>query len=557
MKWLLELHETFPVAHAIAVLCLVCVAGMSLGSIAFRGIKLGTAGVLFAAIAVGYFSEPIDRATLEFVKEFGLILFVFCIGLQLGPGFFASLRRAGKQLNALAATAVALSALIAVVIGWQLKIDKAAVLGVLAGSTTNTPSLGAAQQSLASMPNVSQQQANLPALAYAVSYPVGCVGTIITVLILRRLFRIDIAEEIRAHARTQPKIEPPQRRTLVIENANLEGLAIRDVPSLKESGVIVARIRRANAADVGAATGPTILHVGDSLLAVGSTHGLDQFQRVVGRASDENLLAAPSTAVARKIVVTNKTVVGRTVNQLDLDNRFGVTVTRVGRGELELTAEPGLRVQFGDTLQIVGPDEAIESAAGYLGNSLQALNETQFVPLFAGIAAGIAIGTFPIPCPGLPQPLRLGLAAGPLIVAIVVGRIGRIGRLVWHMPRNANLAFREFGIALFFACVGLTAGPTFFSSAFSTTGMAWLAVGVCVAILPVLIVGIVARKYLGLNFVDLMGLLAGSTTDPPALVFANSLCQSEAPAVAYATVYPLTMVLRIVVAQVLAVLFFG
>ncbi len=557
MTWLLKLHETFPVAQAIAVISLVCVAGMTLGSISLRGIKLGTAGVLFAGIGVGYFSEPIDHATLEFLKEFGLILFVFCIGLQLGPGFFASLRRSGKLLNALAALSVALSALIAVAIGWQLGIEKAAVLGVLSGSTTNTPSLGAAQQTISSMPGVSQQQANLPALAYAVTYPVGCVGTIVTLLALKRLFRVEIGEEIRAHARTQPTIAPPQRRTLVVENANLEGLALRDVPSLKESGVIVSRIRRANAAEVGAATGPTILHIGDSILAVGSAHGLDQFQRVVGRSSDENLLAAPSTAVARKIVVTNKAVVGRTVSQLDLDKRFGVTVTRVGRGELELTAEPGLRVQFGDTLQIVGPDEAIESAAGYLGNSLQSLNETQFVPLFAGIAAGIAIGTFPIPCPGLPQPLRLGLAAGPLIVAIVVGRIGRIGRLVWHMPRNANLAFREFGIALFFACVGLTAGPTFFSSAFSMTGIAWLAAGVCVAILPVLVVGVIARKYFGLNFVDLMGLLAGSTTDPPALVFANSLFQSEAPAVAYATVYPLTMVLRIIVAQVLAVLFFG
>lgn len=557
MKWLLELHETFPVAHAIAVLCLVCVAGMSLGSFSFRGIKLGTAGVLFAAIVVGSFSEPIDHATLEFVKEFGLILFVFCIGLQLGPGFFASLRRAGKLLNALAAIAVVLSALVAVAIGWQLGIDKAAALGVLAGSTTNTPSLGAAQQSLASMPGVSQQQANLPALAYAVTYPAGCLGTIVTLLALRRLFRIDIAEEIRVHARAQPTIEPPTRRTLVVENANLDGLAIRNVPSLAETGVTVSRIRRANAPEVCAATGPTILHVGDSILAVGSTHGLDQFQRVVGRASDENLLSAPSNAVARKIVVTNKAVVGRTVSQLDLGERFGVTVTRVGRGELELTAEPGLRVQFGDTLQIVGPQEAIESAAGYLGNSVHALNETQFVPLFAGIAAGIAIGTYPIPCPGLPQPLRLGLAAGPLIVAIVVGRIGRIGRLVWHMPRNANLAFREFGIALFFACVGLTAGPTFFSSVLSTAGIEWLAAGVCIAILPVLIIGIVARKFLALNFVDLMGLLAGSTTDPPALVFANSVCQSEAPAVAYATVYPLTMLLRIVTAQVLVSLFFG
>ncbi len=303
----------------------------------------------------------------------------------------------------------------------------------------------------------------------------------------------------------------------------------------------------------GARCSPSVIE----FLAVGTARGLDQFQRVVGRASDEDLLSAEGSVTTRRIVVTSKTIVGKTVQQLDLEGRFGVTPTRVARAEIEMTADPALGLMFGDVLQVVGTSEATDRAAVHLGNSLRALNETQFIPLFAGIAAGIAVGTLPIPLPGLPQPLRLGLAAGPLIVAIIVGRVGRIGKLVWHMPRNANLAFREFGIALFFASVGLMAGPTFFSAAFSTAGLLWLVAGICVTMGPLVVIGLLARWMFAMNFVELTGLIAGSTTDPPALVFANSLCGSEAPAVAYATVYPLTMVLRIVVAQVLAVLFFG
>jgi putative transport protein len=558
MDWLFDLYQSNPTAQAIAIISLVCVAGMSLGSIAVRGIKLGTSGVLFAAILCGHFSKPIDHHTLEFVKEFGLILFVFCMGLQLGPGFFASLRRAGARFNALATMSVVLGTLSAVVVGWLLKIDRAAVLGILSGATTNTPSLGAAQQTLSSFPSVSAEQAALPAMAYAVTYPMGIVGIIATLLMLKTLFRADIASELQAHAAAGPANNAPlQQRTVVVENANLEAVAIQDVPALAESGVVVSRVRHADAAEVIATTRHMSLRVGDRLLVVGSPDGLDRFQRVVGRYSEENLLSAPGTVSTRRIVVTNKAIVAQTVGQLDLETLYGAVATRVARGEIEMTALPSLRMQFGDVLQVVGPEEAVERAAAHLGNSLQALNETQFVPMFAGIAAGIALGTLPIPCPGLPQPLRLGLAAGPLIVAIVVGRIGRIGRLVWHMPRNSNLAFREFGIALFFASVGLMAGPTFFAAAFSSAGLLWLAAGTCVTVLPLLAVGILGRTVFGLNYVDLMGLLAGSTTDPPALAFASNLCQSEAPAVAYATVYPLTMLLRIISAQVLAVLFFG
>lgn len=553
MQWFFGLYETNPTAQAIAILSLVCVVGMSLGSIRVRGVKLGTSGVLFAAILCGHFSKPIDHETLEFVKEFGLILFVFCIGLQLGPGFFASLRQSGLRLNALAVAIVFSGAAVVVALGWLAGFDGAAILGLFSGATTNTPSLGAAQQTLATFPDVTADRAALPALAYAVSYPVGIVGIIGTLLTLRAWLKIDVAREVAAHSAAERNhVVPLERRTLAVENVNLAGLAIRDVPGLTESGVVVSRIHPFGADAVSVATSDTRLHVGDRILVVGPAQGLDHFQRVIGSASDENLLDAGAVA-QRRIAVTNSKVLGRTLKELQLDLMYGVTVTRLTRGDLQMTALPGVRLRFGDVLQIVGPAAALDLAAERLGNSLRALNETQFVPFFAGVAAGIALGVLPMHIAGLPQPLRLGLAGGPLIVAIIVGRLGRVGRLVWHMPLVVNLAFREFGIALFFASVGLLAGPTFFTAAWSSTGALWALTGACVTVIPLLAIGFVARKWLRMNFVDLAGLLAGSMTDPPALAFANGICQSEAPAVAYATVYPLTMLLRIMVAQGLAV----
>jgi putative transport protein len=558
MDWLFELQRTNPPAHAIGIIALVCVAGMSLGSVHVRGIKLGTAGVLFAAILVGHFGKPVDRHTLEFVKEFGLILFVFCIGLQIGPSFFASIRRAGLRLNALAMAIILLGGLTVAVLGWLLRFDSAAVPGIFAGATTNTPSLGAAQQTLASFPGVSPERAALPALAYAVTYPLGIFGIIATILTLKRLYQIDVAKEVEAYtAADRVGYERLERRTLVVETRNLQGVAIGDVPGSVESGVVVSRIRRAGEEDVSPASRQTELQVGDSMLVVGTPSGLDKFERVVGRSSQEDLLESAGAVTYRRIVVTNTAVLGKSIKELDLDFLFGVIVTRVARGELEMAAVPALRLQFGDVLQIVGHQTVIGQAAEYLGDSVHALNETHFVPLFAGIAIGIALGTLPIAFPGLPQPLRLGLAGGPLVVAILLGRLGRIGRLVWHIPRSASMAFRELGIALFFAGVGLMAGPTFFATAFSWTGVLWVIAGACVTIVPLLVVGIIARTKLALNFVELSGLLAGSMTDPPALAFANGICNSEAPAVAYATVYPLTMLLRIMVAQFLAVTLSG
>jgi putative transport protein len=557
MSWLFQLDTVNPVAHAVAVLALVCFAGMALGSFKVRGVGIGTAGVLFAGIVTGHFGKPVDHHTLEFVKEFGLILFVFTIGLQLGPGFFATFRRQGLQLNLIAAAIVLSGAVLALALGWLFKMDFATVLGLLSGATTNTPSLGAAQQTLATIPGISEDRVALPALAYAVSYPGAIVGIIGTLLVLKAVFHINAEREAEAFAAEQRgRIEPLENRTLIVENSNLAGVTIDDIPSRVETGVTVSRHRRVGETEVHVAVGSTILQRGDAMAAVGTHAALDQFQRVVGRRGEDDLRRAPGNVTYRRVVVTHKDVLGKTLGELALDTRHGAVVSRVTRADIELSATDDLRLQFGDMVQVVGEEASLEQTAKLLGNSVKELNETHFIPMFIGIFLGILAGTMPIAFPGLPQPVRLGLAGGPLIVALALGRFGRIGRLVCHMPVNANLAFREFGIALFFAAVGLAAGPKFFASVISSSGLLWLGTGLCVTMVPLLLAGLFARSVLKTNYAVLTGLIAGSVTDPPALAFATSITKSDAPTVAYATVYPLTMLLRILCAQVLALVLF-
>ena len=555
MNWLFELHKTQPVAHAIGALAFVCVLGMALGSLKFRGIGLGTAGVLFAGIIVGHFGNPVDNRTLDFVKEFGLILFVFAMGLQLGPGFFAALRQQGMRLNFLAAVVVLFGAASAAFIGWLLGFDPAAVLGVFAGASINIPALGAATQTLGTIPGVAPDQLTLPALACAVTYPVAIVGSIGALLLIQQFFRIDPTREAEAFAsRNRRQVEPLERRTLVVTNPKLDGMRLDAIPGRIESQVTIARVRDGNGTV--AATDATVIHRNDRLSVIGTREGLEKFERVIGERSEEDLILAENDLTFRRVAVTDRNVLGKTVDELNLDDRFGVAVTRVTRGDIEMTAVPGLRLQFGDRLQLVGRDSDLDKAAAAVGDSIKELNQTQFVPFFIGIVLGVALGTLPIAVPGLPQPVRLGLAGGPLIVALILGRIGRIRRQVWHMPTNANLAFREFGIALFFAAVGLQAGGKFFATAFSPIGISWLLAGLCVAMTPLLLVGSFARGVWKMNFVDLSGFFAGSMTNPPGLAFATNLSGSDAPNVAYATVYPLTMVLRILSAQVLAIFLF-
>lgn len=555
MSWFFELHRTQPVAHAIGVLSFVCVLGMALGSIKFRGIGLGTAGVLFAGIALGNFGEPVDHQTLAFVKEFGLILFVFTIGLQLGPGFFAAFRQQGLKFNLLAAAIVLCGVAIAPLAGWIAGLEKAAVPGIFAGASTNTPSLGAATQALASLPNLTARQVNMPAVAYAVTYPTAIVGIIGTLLLLKSIFRINASREAEEFAaKTRSKAEPLEHRTLVVTNPNLDGLRIDSIPARAECGVTISRVRNGDGTVV--ATDAMRIHRNDRLLVVGTSAALEQFERVVGDRSSDDLVLEGSDITDRRVVVTDRSALGKTIQELDLDERFQVAVTRVIRADLEMTAIPNLRLQFGDQLRIIGHEADLDKAAKAVGNSLKELNATHFIPFFIGIALGIALGTIPIVFPGLPQPVRLGLAGGPLIAALVLGRIGRIGPHVWHMPANTNLAFREFGIALFFAAVGLSAGSSFFQTVFSPAGIYWLLAGLSVTVLPLLLVGVLGRIVLKLNFIELSGLLAGSMTDPPALAFACNVAGSDAPTVSYATVYPLTTLLRILAAQILAILLF-
>ncbi len=546
-----------PVAWSVLVLMLVAVAGLVLSSLKVKGVGLGIAGVLFAGIVAGHFGLHIEKEILEFVREFGLILFVFTIGLQLGPGFFASLRQSGLKLNALAAAVVVLGGGIALLVANLLGVDVIAALGLFSGATTNTPSLGATQQTLKTLGGAVAEQANLPALAYAVAYPGGVLGIIVVLLALRFLFRINPEKEAEQFRADQRKgIEPLERMNLLVTNANLENLAIGAVPG-REAGVVVSRIKLADAKEVQTATDQTVLHVGDIILAVGTRRALEQFRVVIGRTSDENLMKAPGRVVTRKFVVTRKAMLGKTVEELNLDDRYGVAVTRILRADIELTAMAELRLQFGDTLQVVGEEAAMEGVGKALGNSVRALNETNFIPIFIGIAAGVLFGMLPIAIPHMPVPVRLGIAGGPLVLAIILSRIGRIGPLVWYMPANANVAFRELGIVLFLACVGLKAGEKFFGTVFTGQGLHWLIGGFAITVIPILLVGLVARLVLKMNFTVISGLLAGSMTDPPALAFANAVSGSDAPSVAYATVYPLTMLLRIVLVQILVLALCG
>lgn len=551
MSWLRALPATSPVAHAVGVLALVCLAGLAIGTVKIRGIGLGVAGVLFAGIVVAHFGRPVDKSTLDFVRDFGLILFVFMIGLQLGPGFFATFRKQGMKMNALAVVVVLLGTAVAIVSGWAAGFDPAAVLGVFAGGSVNMPSLGAATDALAARSNFPADRLALPALACAVTFPTAIVSSIGALLLIRKLFGIDPRQEAEDYAASaRASVQSVERRTLVVTNPKLDGLRIDQLSVRDEAGVTISGVRHGS--ETRAATAGTVIHLWDQMAVVGTSEALDRFEGAVGTRAEEDLAQATGPVTYRRVVVTDRAALGKSIKELNLDDRFDVVMTRIERAGVEMTARPGLRLQFGDVVLVVGHDKSLDHASAALGNSLKELNETHFIPLYLGIVLGVAVGTFPIALPWMPLPLRLGLAGGPLIVALVLGRLGRIGPLVCYMPANANLAFREFGVALFFAAVGLDAGAKFFSTVFSAAGVKWLVAGASVAIIPILVIGIAARMVWHMNFTDLSGLLAGSSTNPTALSFAIGVSGSDAPTVAYATVYPLAMLLRVLSAQVLA-----
>lgn len=548
ISWLTELQTTRPVEHGILVLCTVATLGISLGAIKVRGFSLGVAGVLFSGVLAGHFGLSLHPAVRSFVQDFGLILFVVALGLQVGPGFTASLRAQGLRLNALATGIVLLGVACAWAASRLLGISTAVSAGLLAGATTNTPSLGAVQEALRSQSAAGLVE--LPALGYAAAYPGGIIGIIAAMVLLKALFRVDIATEIAAlEAAARARRVDLARMVLRVTNANLAGRTIGDIPGMDSLHVNVSRHRAAGAKEVQMATRSTRLALDDELLAVGRPADLDQFQVIVGERHDADLMRAPGPVIFKRAILTRSELVGQTLRELDFEHIHDVAVTRVARAEIEMPAAPDLALQYGDVLQVVGREEDVASAAEALGNSLKDLNHARVTPLFFAIVVGVLIGLIPLAIPGLPSPVRLGLAGGPLVVAILLSRAGRLGPLLFRLPENANILLRTLGMTLFLGCVGIKAGGHFFETIGSAEGFRWVMAGLAITLVPLMAAGVFARVVWKMNFIPLCGLLSGSMTDPPALAFSRQFLNSDAAAESYAAVYPLTMLLRILLAQ--------
>lgn len=538
-----------PVGFAILAIALVAVTGLGLGSLKLRRIGLGPAGVLFTGILFGHFGVEIDHQIAGFAKEFGLVLFVFTIGLHLGPGIVVLWRKQGIVLNALALSIVVQGAAIVVALQTLTGFDPFSAAGLFSGATTNTPSLGAAVQA-ASRVTASEEQIESIASIYALAYPGAIVGIIATMLLLKSLFRIDpAAEAAQIRQAEQLRNELIERRTILVDNPHLAEVPFGEIPGVDEAGVRISRVQRAGEAVVHAATAETTLGPGDLAQVVGCRSAIERFMPLVGQPSEVDLMTTPGDATYRRVFVTEPRSLNRPLRELSLDLVFNATVTRIVRSGVEMTPRGSSTFHYGDIAHVVGDKEALERVARYLGDSVKSLNHTPFLPLFLGIAAGVLLGMMPFQVPGVPFPVKLGMAGGPLVAAIALSMVGRIGTCVWYIPLSANLAIRELGIILFLAAVGLGAGKSFFATALSPSGAAWIGAGALVTMVPLLTTGVVARTLLKQNYLTICGVTAGSMTDPPALAFANSLADSDACSTAYAAVYPVTMILRIVAAQ--------
>lgn len=552
MDFLRELFTGSSVAHAILVFAMIVAGGLALGSIRVRGISLGVAGVLFSGLAFGHFKITVGHEIMEFMRDFGIILFVYAVGTQVGRGFFSSFKRDGLALNLMAASVVVLGALIVVLLVKIAGISPAAAVGMYSGSVTNTPSLAAAQQAFLEIPNLSSEMLKLPGLGYAAAYPVGVVSIILSLFVLRILFRVDPAAEA---VRFQEAHEKPGAKMLYmdlrVENANLEGHAVSQLPALAESGLVVSRIVHGGQAQV--AMPDSVIHRGDVIRVVGPAEKLKEFRIIVGSEVKLDLALAGAQITTRSLIVTRREVVGKTVEELE-PYLYGVALTRIQRSGVELPASGDVEIQYADTVTVVGEAEALNRFGRIVGDSAKELNHPQLVPVFLGIALGVIAGSIPFSLPGMPAPVRLGLAGGPLVVAILLTRLGRIGPVIWYMPASANALLREIGIALFLACVGLKSGDRFVEVILQGPGLIWMAGAAVVALVPIFTVAFVARFKYRMNFLTLCGLIAGSMTDPPALAFAGQMTPSNAPMVSYAAVYPLVMVLRIISSQILVMI---
>ena len=548
------------IALTVSVLALVAVVGLWIGNVKIRGVGFGIGGVLFGGIIVGHFVDQagitLSSPMLHFIQEFGLILFVYTIGIQVGPGFFASLRVSGLKLNLFAILIVVLGGLVTAILHKLFNIPLPVVLGIFSGAVTNTPALGAGQQILRDL-GLPFDVVDQMGMSYAMAYPFGICGILLTMWLVRLFFRINVEKEAQQFDESSGNGHAHLHTINVrVENPNLNNMAIQDVPMLNSDKIICSRLKRDELLMV-PAPGTLIQH-GDLLHLVGRPEDLHNAQLVIGKEVATSLSTRGTDLKVERVVVTNEKVLGKKIRDLHFKQRYDVVISRLNRAGVELVASSHASLQFGDILNLVGRPQAIDAVANELGNAQQKLQQVQMLPVFIGIGLGVLLGSIPLFIPGFPAALKLGLAGGPLIMALILGRIGSIGKLYWFMPPSANLALRELGIVLFLAVVGLKSGGDFVDTLLHGEGPSWIAYGIFITAIPLLTVGILARILAKMNYLTLCGMLAGSMTDPPALAFANNLhATSGAAALSYATVYPLVMFLRIITPQLLAVLFWG
>ncbi len=555
MEWINEILWNQTVAHTIFIYSIVIAVGVALGKIKVYGISLGITFVLFAGIGFGHVGFTVNHEVLDFIKDFGLILFVFSIGLQVGPGFFSSFKKGGITLNLLALCVVLLGGLTTLALHYITGMALPTLVGVMSGAVTNTPGLGAAQQAFSQVSTGSSAAgASTIGLGYAVAYPFGVLGIIFTMLALRKFYHVQINKELEQFERHQhPDTALPSRVCIKVLQPEIFNKTIQEISKLLHSEIIISRVLHKG--EVHAAKCETIVYENDILLLVAKKGILRDIIQKIGKVSEIDISGPSGTLISRQILVTKKDVFGKDLGHLKLRNKYNINITRIYRSGIELVASPHFKLQMGDKLTIVGDEKAIEKAADRLGNSIKRLNEPNIIPIFIGIFLGVILGSIPFLIPGIPNPIKLGLAGGPLIIAILLSKYGYRLSLTSYITSSANLMLREIGIVLFLASVGIKAGEKFIPTLMSGEGFVWMGYGAIITLVPIVLVGVFSRFVLKKNYFEICGLLAGSMTDPPALAYANSIAQNEAPAIAYATVYPLVMFLRILVAQLLILLF--
>jgi len=548
---LLELLKpgNITLASTIMLYSFVIAAGVFLGKMKIGGISLGVTFVLFVGIIMGHCGYIVEPEVLKFVREFGLILFIFAIGLQVGPGFFASFKKGGVRLNMLALLTIVLNVAIVLAIyfidGGRTSIDK--LVGVMSGAVTNTPGLAAAQQTATTMVSNPADVVNAMSMGYAAAYPLGVLGIIMSMFIIKAIFRINVDDEIHALEEEQAQSQlAPHMASFEVTNELIDGKTMRELHDLLQCNFVVSRLLTPDGKVV-IPKSSTCLHLGDHLFIVMSVHDEERFKAIVGpETGNEWMEQTEKHVVSRRILVTKSEYNGVALGALRLHNGYNLNCTRVNRAGVDLLASANLRLQMGDRVTVVGSLEDIERLAARLGNSMKRLNQPNLITIFVGILFGIIVGSI-----NVGFGMKLGLAGGPLVVAIALSRFGYKFKLVTYTSSSASMMLRELGICLFLASVGIGAGKGFAATVFNATGMWWVIWGFIITFVPLLIVGCIARGVYKINFLTIMGLSSGSMTDPPALAYANNSTGNDAPAVAYSTVYPLTMFLRVVAAQAL------